>query len=131
MVYQKKTPPLSTDLSVPEVYAYIQQTNVRIDELEKKIKRMLTKHDKLTLNAKRTHLEIVKLFENIERRMGSWEESLLYVMHNIKKNQFLYSNYPDDWVQNYQDLKNGLKSENEWMDKKIENSFPFLANPIC
>jgi nitrogen-specific signal transduction histidine kinase len=54
----------------------------------------------------------IKVLKRIEKRIESWEESMLYIYHNIKKNQFLYAHYPDEWVKDYKDIKQGLKDEN-------------------
>lgn len=51
-------------------------------------------------------------------QIEDFEESLLYIMHNIKKNQFLYSHYPEEWVKNYLDIKKGLVEENKFMEEK-------------
>ena len=70
--------------------------------------------------------EITKQAEFISTRahsqMESFEESLLYILHNIKKNQFLYSHYPDEWVKNYTSLKQGLKEENKFMQNQGASS---------
>ncbi len=59
-------------------------------------------------------------FKLIQERVKDWEDSLYYIFHNIKKNQFLYSHYPEDWVKSYLDLKGGTQYENEFMQKKLE-----------
>ncbi|NGX57211.1 MAG: hypothetical protein K940chlam3_00095 [Chlamydiae bacterium] len=56
--------------------------------------------------------ENIKVLKKIEKRIESWEESMLFIYHNIKKNQFLYAHYPDDWVKDYNDIKRGVKAEN-------------------
>lgn len=53
-----------------------------------------------------------------EKAFESFEESLLYVIHNIKKNQFLYSHYPEDWVKNFLSLKEGIQYENKFMENQ-------------
>lgn len=57
-------------------------------------------------------------YKKIEERIESWEEQFYYIFHNIKKNQFLYSHYPDYWVKSFADLKEALKYENEMMNQK-------------
>lgn len=57
-------------------------------------------------------------FKEMKDRFESWEETMLVVYHNIKKNQFLYSHYPDDWAKKYSDIKAGLRNENEHLDEK-------------
>ena len=53
-----------------------------------------------------------------KRQIESFEDSLLHIMHNIKKNQFLYAHYPDEWAKDYRSIKKGIKFENEFIDKK-------------
>lgn len=60
-----------------------------------------------------------KLFDEFSSKVEGLEESMLYVLHNIKKNQFLYAHYPEEWVKDYLSIKKGIKYENEFMDKKI------------
>lgn len=57
--------------------------------------------------------------EIYSKKTESLEEGLMYVLHNIKKNQFLYANYPDEWVKEYADIKKGIQAENKFMDDKI------------
>lgn len=57
-------------------------------------------------------------FKEMRDRFQAWEETLLLTYHNIKKNQFLYSHYPDEWVKKYSDIKQGLRDENEAMDER-------------
>lgn len=80
-----------------------------------RVKKIHSKAEENSVNTKRSLNEITDIFNKIIQRMESWEETLLYLSHNIKKNQYLYSHYPDDWVNNYLDIKRGLKSENNWM----------------
>ena len=59
-----------------------------------------------------------QLFKEMADRFQSWEETLLLIYHNIKKNQFLYSHYPDEWAKKYSDIKQGLRDENEALDER-------------
>ena len=52
-------------------------------------------------------------FQEICKTIESWEESLMLIFHNIKKNQWLYSHYPDEWLKNYLDAKKIVKVENK------------------
>lgn len=61
------------------------------------------------------------VMEQFEKRIEGFEDSLLHIMHNIKKNQFLYAHYPEEWVHDYLSIKEGLKFENERMDKIAQN----------
>lgn len=62
--------------------------------------------------------EAQKVTRLSQTKLEDFEETLLYIMHNIKRNQFLYSHYPEEWVENYLSIKEGLKAENEFMEKK-------------
>ena len=55
---------------------------------------------------------------DMETKLDQFEEALLHIMHNIKKNQFLYAHYPEEWVKNYLSIKKGIKYENEFMEDK-------------
>jgi len=95
-----------------------------VDLLEKKNKNSFSKIDNglITVNQK-TLIAVGRLDRDRRKFMAraeKMEETFLYIMHNIKKNQFLYAHYPEDWVKNYQDIKKGIKSENEFMDKEIK-----------
>lgn len=65
--------------------------------------------------------EVRSQWQTMFQKMEDWEESMWYIQHSIKKNQFLYAHYPDDWVKDYQDLKEAQKFENDQMDKKIQS----------
>lgn len=70
--------------------------------------------EKIHFQAERSALSVAQSKKQIE----NFEDTLLHIMHNIKKNQFLYSHYPDEWVKDYHTVKDGIKFENEFMDKK-------------
>ena len=53
-----------------------------------------------------------------KKQIESFEDGLFHIMHNIKKNQFLYSHYPDEWAKNYTSIKKGMVSENKFMEQK-------------
>ncbi len=64
--------------------------------------------------------ELKKTLHDFSLTVANLEESILYIFHNVKKNQFLYAHYPDDWVTDYLSIKEGVKFENEYMEKKDE-----------
>jgi len=98
---------------VSERYETIaQKAQVEMLHVRKAAEAQLSYHHKLLS-------EIRQEFADMAARFASWEESLLQVYHNIKKNQFLYSHYPDEWVQKYSDIKQGLRDDNEPLDEKI------------
>ena len=106
-----------------------EKKKVKKDEFLEKVAKTLSL---ISSESRRLRIENAKLLEKIQhqlecnafsvdkckRQIESFEDSLLHIMHNIKKNQFLYAHYPDEWVKDYRSLKKGLKFENEFMDKK-------------
>ena len=120
-------------LTIRDVYLYILDTNERIDGFERKVKRIVKPSEEISHQVSQTLERVSHLYVDTMKRIAAWEESMLYIMHNIKKSQYLYSHYPDDWVKEYTDIKEGLVKENEYMDKKIEKvtkgEFNFGPNP--
>lgn len=92
------------------------------DPAAKMVESLRKSLDKEVLNfhkAMNQNLNVQKqAFKEMKDRFESWEETLLFVYHNIKKNQFLYAHYPDEWVKKYSDIKQGLRDENEAMDER-------------
>ena len=90
-------------------------TYEQILQLVNRMRDMLLRLDK-EYEENRSAVQLVKKTADLyEKKLEAFEESLLFIMHNIKKNQFLYAHYPDDWVKDYLDVKKGLKYENERM----------------
>ena len=82
---------------------------------------------KLNNRQNKLNTDFAKLFKKMDStlktfsdKLASNEETLLFLMHNIKKNQFLYAHYPDDWVKSYINIKDSVSFENEYLDNKIE-----------
>ena len=47
------------------------------------------------------------------KKIDQLEETFLIMFTNIKRNQFLYSHYPEEWWEkNYVDIKEKMKKEN-------------------
>lgn len=72
---------------------------------------------------KQIKLELAKLKKEVSEYKSHYEkldETILYTMHAVKKNQFLYSHYPDEWAKNYEEMKKGLIEENNYLDEKCE-----------
>lgn len=69
---------------------------------------------KIQDQAERSAFSVAQCRKQIE----SFEDTLLHIMHNIKKNQFLYAHYPDEWAQDYRSIKKGIKCENKFMDEQ-------------
>lgn len=106
-------------LTIRDIYIFLLDTNQRIDGFERKVRRIAKHGEEMNHQTNRTLEKVTHLYLATMERIATWEESMLYIMHNIKKNQFLYANYPDDWVKHYNDIKEGLENENAYMDKKI------------
>jgi hypothetical protein len=62
--------------------------------------------------------EMARCFIENKNQIESFEDALLHIMHNIKKNQFLYAHYPEEWVTDYISIKEGIKFENKFMEEK-------------
>ncbi len=94
-----------------------------LDSLEKKVFKNFSKIENVLITVNQKTLLTLKQLDRdrkkFTQRAEKLEETFLYILHNVKKNQFLYAHYPEDWVNDYLDIKKGLKSENEFMDKKI------------
>ena len=73
--------------------------------------------------------EILRGFENkmneIIRKQDSIEETFLILYSNIKHNQFLFSNYPDDWVDEFR-----LKKERETKDERTKKNITITEKAI-
>lgn len=55
----------------------------------------------------------IKELENFCKRIDSLEEAFYLIYTNIKRNQFLYSKYPEDWWNEcYDNIQENLKKEN-------------------
>lgn len=98
-----------------------------IEKWEKKTSANLakweSKHVKYQRQIEKTLKEVKGFTEQAELlsrlckdQIESFEDTMLHIMHNIKKNQFLYAHYPDEWAKNYLSIKDGLKDENEYME---------------
>lgn len=106
-----------------------EETTVNKSKKENKIKELkklmmnfslLVKEQKKEVKAQeKLRGTIERAFKENAKRTEALEDSLLHLMHNIKKNQFLYAHYPEDWVKDYLSIKKGIKYENLFMDKKI------------
>jgi len=53
-------------------------------------------------------------------KMESIEDTFFTLYHNIKKNQFLYADAPEEWWNDYLDLKRHYKEENKKGDKDVK-----------
>lgn len=87
-----------------------------------KIEQIKLQNLKIEKYANKEWSNAAKTVKVIKNKLDAFDESLMMVIHNIKKSQFLYAHYPDEWVKNYLDVKNGMKKENEYLDKKIEET---------
>lgn len=102
----------------------VESLNKYFKLFHKNLEKMDEKLDEHSMDLAKTFKDGLKDYHTtnatFKKTLDRFEESLMYIMHNIKKNQFLYAHYPDEWVQDYQDIKNGLKKENCFMDKLIK-----------
>jgi len=82
----------------------------RTDRMEDHLEKVEKKNEKYVTSC-------VDACQEIRKKVEAWEDNFYHIMHNIKKNQFLYSHYPEDWVKNFTSIKEGIKKENKFMDK--------------
>lgn len=52
------------------------------------------------------------LFSQFDEKSDSLEETILSIYHNIKRNQFLYAHYPEEWDKTFLEMKKKIKEEN-------------------
>lgn len=107
----------------------ITQDQLKIDVERRKLDALYRKVHREMERTRKTHEEFLTTLNSSfqeamfsihqgNQKIESFEDSMLHILHNIKRNQFLYSHYPEEWVKNYQSLKEGLKAENEFMERK-------------
>jgi len=89
------------------------------EESKKNFKKIDSKLSKLNSEILKSLISFNERSIVLTEKINEWEESMLFILHNIKKNQFLYSHYPDQWVKDYYSIKSGLKIENIYMDNKV------------
>lgn len=100
----------------------------RIIRVEKNFAKHARKSEKdledlsCSIMASLEHIDI--RFKAICDKIELWEESLMLIYHNIKKNQFLYAHYPDEWVRTYLDAKKALIQENKDLGCKTKKDLP-------
>ena len=103
----------------------IEERLSKLDAFIKNAELALDKMQKFVDKCEKTHVarvtELNESFKTMAAKVEAWEESLYYIFHNVKRNQFLYSHYPEEWVKNFQDLKAATLFENAYMDEKIAN----------
>ena len=85
-------------------------TNESIEKLSKKI----TKLNKSEKSIKQALVTQIKAFKGIE-------ETFYILYHNIQRNQYLYANNPEEWWNNYIDLKKTYKEENKEFEDKCKD----------
>ena len=56
---------------------------------------------------------IRKEMKSFDSKVSIMEETFLSVYSNIKRNQFLYSYYPEEWNETFLEFKEKIKKENE------------------
>ncbi len=116
---------IKTEVKIPLAQQMISKRLRQIQEEMIKI----TKKNEATSKDIKDYAERGNLaLESVQRMVNNFEDSMLHILHNIKKNQFLYAHYPDEWVRNYQDLKKGIKYENEFMQGKNSPRIPDPAD---
>jgi hypothetical protein len=104
----------SLNKKLSEPVKNINSACIRIEKLEESfysITKMLGNLDKF-FNKKLS--EPINEMKDFCSRIEDLEESFSIIFHNIKRNQFLYSKYPEEWWEtNYINFKESLKLQNE------------------
>ena len=117
---------------VKKLYKQIEKnSNETLDKVSKQFNSFVKKQNQFMKNVEQYIGESIKIYKSIEYKIESFEVAMLTIMHNIKKNQFLYSHYPDDWVKSFNNhkekidiamkncIKESLKMENNYMDSEL------------
>ena len=56
---------------------------------------------------------IRKVMKDFDQKVAILEETFLSLYSNIKRNQFLYAYYPEEWNETFLEFKEKIKKENE------------------
>lgn len=97
---------------------YLGMISKKMKQIFRKIKSMESEQEKLILSIHRQLHAVELVHSDLTDKISFFEESLLLIMHNIKKNQFLYSHYPDEWAKDYLAVRKGIEEENSFLDKR-------------
>lgn len=117
----EKEPQISQEKNSEETYQKIKLQKSQIDALAREIRKPIKKYFEEHLKSvKKQEKSINAASEMISsdlslfrERVELLEETLLIIYANIKRNQFLYSHFPEEWDQTYLSFKEQIKAENE------------------
>jgi hypothetical protein len=91
--------------------------NQTLNHLNRKIDVFMEKYEK------DSHKHLTKALKEMSsfcKKIDQLEETFLIMFTNIKRNQFLYSHYPEDWWdENYLHIKEKMKKENKDYKKAV------------
>lgn len=112
----REKPKTSRIVPTPE-----QMISRRLGQIQEEMKKIKARNEEISQEFKDYAERSTYVLDEVRETLEDFEESMMYIMHNIKKNQFLYAHYPEEWVNSYLDIKNGMKYENEFMDKQFSD----------
>ena len=127
--HKKKKPPEEKTLPEEKKPVEDTETELKVPMTHQMISKRLRQIHEEMIKITKKNAETAKEFKDADERayfaldrvrnmIDNFEDSMMHILHNIKKNQFLYAHYPDEWAKNYQALKEGIKDENKFMDEK-------------
>ena len=107
------------------------ETYSNFKSIARELKKLFKKQEVLASKIEIDHNKIIgfdkkltTLLENIDeilinfsQKMELMEETFLVLYSNIKRNQFIYAHYPEEWNETFLEFKETLKKEN----KEFEN----------
>ena len=82
----------------------------KLNACEERLDRTTRKLDKELNKVSKLHKMVDKRLKEYSDKMDSLEDTFFTLYHNIKKNQWLYAQEPEDWWDDYLDLKRHYKA---------------------
>lgn len=67
-------------------------------------------------------LDMSRHLADFYKKVDSIEETFLLMYFGIKRNQFLYANYPEEWNETYLNMKKRLKEQEEQEEEDREHN---------
>lgn len=98
-----------------ERLSYIMKTNHK--SYKSGMKGFLEKFDRLYKREKKLQLKVLSDLQSevnsLREKVEILDETFLCIYDNIKRNQFLYAHYPEEWDQTFLQMKEDLKKQNK------------------
>lgn len=102
----------------------------KINACEKRINKAVNEMKSKSLEFGKMRKTLNDGLKKYSDKLDGIEETFFILYHNIKKNQFLFVTEPESWYQNYLDLKEHYKEENEDDFEKPANILEDLVSKI-